>query len=1039
MQAHPAATQLFGMRRQPRNHRRSVITNELKPPMPHARGIVRPALTAHKAYQPGPGDRGAHGPRSPVLAKPGAGATLGRMSASDSFTCTTEHHVPGLELTLRSYSHPSGARHLHLDCEDAHRAFAVAFRTAPEDDTGLPHILEHLSLCGSRRYPVRDPFFMMLRRSLQTFMNAFTYPDMTCYPFATQVPKDFDNLLSIYLDAVFAPRLDPLDFAQEGWRLEPTDARADAPEAWALRGVVFNEMKGSMGNTDARLFDALGRELLDATCYRFNSGGDPEAIPTLAHADLVDYHRRHYGAANACFTTYGAVDLPAFHQRLAPYLAEHPGTPVGAPALQSPAGEARRREVSVPRDPAQDPRDVTCAVLNWLWGDTARIDAALDAELLDRLLTGHAGAPLTLGLDSSGLGRSSSGTGYMDFLRNGIYCAELKGMDEKDYDRFEPLVFEILESVARNGFASSEVDAAMHQVELARRSIGGDSLPFGLQLCLRCIKAWNHDADPVESLDQDAAIARARDRVADPAYLTDLLRGSLLDNQSRLLLLARADDDFNARMEQRLDALRDERLAQTDTAERAHLRENARALLARQEAEEDPSVLPDLGLDDVPAERPWAAAEMHDEVAVFQQRTNGILHSLALLQLPPLTTDELRVLPTLSACIGRLGVGKNDYRSWSATLNATCADLGASHSFSCGPADTRVRGTLSLEVEGLADRRDDFLGHLPRALAEQRFDEEPRFRELISQALNGMQHRVLASGHTLAASAACRHFGGRSQLGHELYGLGRIPWLRSLLEDPQTAAEVRAAAEVLLARLRELPLRTTLIGDAALDAVSACNRCWAGWPRAAGAASAIPLQELAPGQAPRPTAFTTATPVNYCALGFRAPPFGDPDAAALAVASQYLRNNVLHPRIREQGGAYGAAARFDPSTCTFIMATYRDPRLGESFADMEHAARWLCDCPADDDLLREAILGVIAGIDAPASPAGEARRRFIGDQLGFGPETHNAFRDAVLAVRTDDLHRVASTHLDPAAAGRAVITAPDRARSACPDWEQVAL
>ncbi|MFW5750116.1 MAG: insulinase family protein, partial [Planctomycetota bacterium] len=662
------------------------------------------------------------------------------MSAPDGFTCTTEHHVPGLELTLRSYSHPSGARHLHLDCDDPHRAFAVAFRTAPEDDTGLPHILEHLSLCGSRRYPVRDPFFMMLRRSLQTFMNAFTYPDMTCYPFATLVPKDFDNLLSIYLDAVFAPRLDPLDFAQEGWRLEPADARAPTDD-WALRGVVFNEMKGSMGNTDARLFDALGRELLGATCYRFNSGGDPEAIPTLAHADLVDYHRRHYGAANACFTTYGAVDVEQLHERLAPYLADHPGTPIGAPTLQPPISAARRREVSVPRDPTQDPRDVTCAALNWLWGDTAEIDAALDAELLDRLLTGHAGAPLTLGLDSSGLGRSSSGTGYIDFLRNGIYSAELKGMDEKDYDRFEPLVFELLESVAHNGFSQADVTAAMHQVELDRRSIGGDSLPFGLQLCLRCIKAWNHDADPVESLDQDAAIARARERVADPDHLCTLLRRNLLDNQSRLLLLARADNDFNDRMAQRLDALRDERLAQTDTAERARLRENALALLARQQASEDASILPDLDLNDVPAEREWARAEDHAGVAVFSQRTNGILHSLALLQLPPLAEADLRILPTLSACIGRLGVGADDYRSWSAMLNATCAGLGASHSFSCGPTDASVRGTLSFEVEGLADRRDDFLGHLPRALAEQRFDEEPRFKELISQALNGMQQR----------------------------------------------------------------------------------------------------------------------------------------------------------------------------------------------------------------------------------------------------------------------------------------------------------
>lgn len=202
-------------------------------------------------------------------------------SAAASWTLLSERPVPLLRLSLQHYRHDTGAEHFHLAADDAHCAFTVSFRTVPDDSTGLPHILEHLVLCGSERYPVRDPFFMMLRRSLNTFMNAMTGGDCTYYPFASEVAKDFDNLLSIYLDATFRPNLDPLDFAQEGFRLEPTDAvqREPGPTDWAFKGVVYNEMKGALGNSDAQLWIAHGERLFPDTPYRHESGGDPAVIP----------------------------------------------------------------------------------------------------------------------------------------------------------------------------------------------------------------------------------------------------------------------------------------------------------------------------------------------------------------------------------------------------------------------------------------------------------------------------------------------------------------------------------------------------------------------------------------------------------------------------------------------------------------------------------------------------------------------------------------------------------------------------------------
>ncbi len=957
------------------------------------------------------------------------------------FTLIERHAVPRLRLELQVYAHPGGARHVHLANDDAHRAFAVAFRTVPEDDTGLPHILEHLSLCGSRRFPARDPFFMMLRRSLQTFMNAFTYPDMTCYPFATQVAKDFDHLLDIYLDAVFAPRLDALDFAQEGWRLEPVQPGAvepgPDPAQWTLCGVVYNEMKGAMGSTDAQIFDALGRHLLPDTCYRFNSGGDPRAIPDLRHEDLLAFHARHYGGANACFTTYGDLDTKRVQDRFAPYLEAHPGAVIPPPGLQTPLSLDCVVEVPVPHAAGQDLRDISAVSMAWLWGDDADIDQALKAEVVDRLLTGHDAAPLTLALDSSGLGRSSSGSGYMSALRNGVFMADMAGLDPADYKRFRPLVEETLGAVVRDGLPREEVAAALHQVEIARRRIGGDRLPYGLELCLHVVKQWNHGGDIRSGVDQDEAIARVRDWAQDPAVITDAVRMWLLDNPHRIELQAQPDDVFTARQETAARDLITERIAVLDDLQRGALHAAALALAQRQGQEVDPAGLPTLAPEDIPAQRPWSTGRRSGAATVFAAGTNGLAHAVAVLPLGPVSQEQIPLLPTLCTALGHLGVGVRDYRAQAAHIIATCGGCSAGHDISRSPDGSVVRGVVTCDVHGLADRAAEFLTHPRAALQDLRLDEHERLHELNTQALDNLQHAVLSQGHVLAAAAAGRACGERAALAHNLYGLGRLPWLRAICTDRDRAVALMGDLRGLLESLAAGPVHLALINDDPEALLPVLNQAWEGCQQV----ETLPVigLELPGDQTLAPTCFTTATAVNYCAMAYPAPPMTHPDAAALAVAAQYLRDQVLHNRIRERGGAYGSMARYDGNTGTFTMASYRDPRLQATYDDMRHAARWLIDHPHDPRLLHEAVLGVIARWDAPASPVGEARRRLMGDLLDRGPEVLDPLRRAILAVTDEDLSRVAVTWLDNEAAHVAVITDPATAKAQCPDWEHVAL
>jgi len=958
--------------------------------------------------------------------------------SAPSFVLVDRRQVPSLGLEVSHYRHGSGAEHWHLGCSDEHRAFVVAFRTPPSDSTGLPHILEHTTLCGSRRYPVRDPFFQMLRRSLQTFMNAMTFPDLTAYPFASQVPKDFDNLLSVYLDAVFAPNLHHLDFAQEGHRLEPVES------GWERKGVVYNEMKGAMDSTSAQMDAARERVLLADTIYRHNSGGEPADIPRLTHADLLAFHRRCYCAANACFVTYGNAEPHSLQDAFARYIDADPGVAAPAPAVTHLTGPFADLDVAVPQAEGQDLQDVSAISLTWVQGDSAALDEALDAELVDRLLLGHAGAPLRLALEGSGLGRSVAHSGYSSSYRNGLFVAELEGVQPEDYPRFVPLVEGCLSSLAEAGLPAQDIEAALHQLELSRREISGDSYPYGLELCFRVLSPWNNGVDPLPFLDQGDAITRLRARATAPGYLRAQLTTRFIANPRRMLLRARPDPQFHAVMKERERAQVEADLLELSSAGQQGLRAQARELATRQERVDDPTVLPDLELKDIPAVRHWAEGQnLADSLTSFVAGTNGILHHLAAFEIPQLSEDELDLLSFLPRLIGSLGVGAYSYDEHAAQLNRICGGLGTWSDVIADPEDERrVRGFFIGEIKGLAHRSGDYLGELAQTLTNSRFDEHDRIRELIDERVQRLQASIQQQGNRMAARAAMRGFGGAAALPHRMGGLGSLSRLKALaaLISADAPGHERHAAE-LSARLGRLLWRLTggerhaaLIGDAAgaKDAIALVRQAWS-MPSPADSSSTIPLGALPMVQVPN-TAYLTATAVNYCALSFSTVGFEHPDAAALAVAGPILTNQVLHPKLREQGGAYNGSASAQSSTATFTLSSYRDPRLDATFSDMRDGLRWLAACPDDPRLLKEAVLGVVASLDSPSSPAGEARNRFVGDLKGVGPALLNKFRAQVLAVTPLQVRAAASRWLPAEGGTLAVVTGQEQIAASQLSW-----
>jgi len=964
-----------------------------------------------------------------------------------AFEHLRSHPIPALRLEFQEYRHTAtGARHLHLAADDPHNAFMAAFLTVPQDSTGVAHILEHTSLCGSQRYPVRDPFFMMIRRSLNTFMNAFTSSDWTAYPFASQNKKDFNNLLDVYLDATFFPLLDERDFAQEGHRLE--FAKPDDPQSeLTFKGVVFNEMKGALSSPVQRLGLALQSRLFPTTTYHFNSGGDPEAIPNLSHEQLKTFHARHYHPSNAILLTYG--DIPAAeHQERFQSGALHQ---FQALPLDFAIPDEQRYAVPIadsiryPLDSAEALTDQTHIVLGWLLGPITDPLATLRARLLSDVLLDNSSSPLRHALETSDLGTAPSPMcGFDTSSREGTFVCGLEGSNPDQAEAVEALVLKVLGQVATEGVAQAAVDAALHQLELSEREITGDGFPYGLRLLMEALTPTIHGGDPIAALDSDPLLEqlRAESRAAD--FIPRLVRQLLLDNPHRVRLTMAPDPEMGMKQaaseHERLAAIR----AALADADKARLVEQARALAERQQQQDNPELLPRVGLEDVPPDLKIPEGVIRTVGALpahwYAQGTNGMVYLQTVLDLPALDREELDLLPLFCACLTEVGSAGRDYRATQARQAAVTGGISARASVRGGVDDlNQVMGVLVLAGKALARNQGELSEILWETLTSARFDELPKLRELIAQIRAHREEAITDHGHVLALAAASASFSPVAALNHRwegLHGLQALKVLDDALDKPTALQNFAARLERLRDRLCAMPRQLLVVSEAERQD-SIAQALAARW-RDGERSSAAPFVLAKPqSQAPR-LGFRANTQVNFCAKAYPAVPPNHPDAPALQILGDFLRNGYLHRAIREQGGAYGGGAGYHPDSGSFRFYSYRDPRLAETLADFDRAVDWLHGNDHPARTLEEAILGVIAAIDKPGSPAGEAITAFFGTLFGRTPEQRRRFRQRVLAVTVADLQRVASQYLQPERANYAVIS-DARTLADQPDWTVVAV
>jgi Zn-dependent M16 (insulinase) family peptidase len=949
----------------------------------------------------------------------------------DAFELLRTEHIDSLNLEVQQFEHrQTGAIHYHLAANNSENVFLVALRTVPGDSTGVAHILEHTALCGSEHYPVRDPFFLMLRRSLNTFMNAFTSSDWTAYPFASQNTKDFNNLLNVYLDAVFFSRLDPLDFAQEGHRVEFSEPD-NADSELVFKGVVFNEMKGAMSSVTSTLWHTLCHHLFPSTTYHYNSGGDPAHIPDLSYEELQEFYQTHYHPSNAIFMTFG--DMPAYrHQEAFQERAlsqfQRLEKRIEVPTEQR--LDAPRRVVECyAYDDSDGLEEKTHIVMAWLLGESTDLQQMLEAQLLANVLLDNSASPLQQALETTDLGHAPSPLcGLEDSMREMVFVCGIEGSEQNRAEDLEALVVNVLERVATEGVPIEKLESVLHQLELHQREISGDSYPFGLQLILTALGNATHYADPIAVLNLDAALDELRDSIADPAYIKDLARKLLLDNKHRVTLVMKPETDLSeSRRKAEAARLASMKNAMSDEEKQAVIQQTA-ALAERQAQEDDESILPKVTLEDVPGELPRLESRDSDTdgflCSSYAQGTNGLVYQQALCPLPLLPTERIELLPFYTNLLTELGLGQQDYLAVQDRQSAVCGGINAFTSVRGGVEDVQQSsGYLVLSSKALVRNHKEQSRLMRDTLETVRFDESGRIRELIAQLRARREQAVTGNGHGLAMAAATAGMSPVARLNHQLSGLEGIRASKRLddsIDNPAALAELCDGLADLHNRATTMPWRFLIIAeDEQLDGIrDASAASWAGFGAAGDG------QSWDGGQVTdqRREIWVTNTQVNFCAQAYPTVPVGHKDAAALTVLGGFLRNGFLHTAIREKGGAYGGGASQDSNIGAFRFFSYRDPRLEETLDDFNQSLHWLLETDHQYDPLEQAILGVIGSLDRPSSPAGEAKQDYHNRLFGRDCEQREEFRRRILEVSLADLKRVAELYMNPDRASVAVIT-----------------
>lgn len=941
------------------------------------------------------------------------------MTLSNEFTLLQRTQMPNQAETLLEFRHDvTGARHIHIQSEDRENAFMVVLKTIPKDETGVAHILEHLALCGSKQFPVRDPFFMMLRRSLNTYMNASTANDHTSYYFASQNEKDYFNLMQVYCDAVFFPLLHPLDFAQEGHR-----QAFNQDDKLEYRGIVYNEMKGAMSDFNSQIWQKMNELLYPNTTYQFNSGGEPVDIPSLSYEALKSFHETFYHPSNAIFCTAGNIDHEAIQAKISNWVlnAFNQTQPVQSVDIQPKLNETCIETLGFPAH-GMGGTNTANHLRSWLLDRATDVDAWIMAKVISYLLVGDAASPLMQVLETNALAKCpSSLTGLHAYFQQMSFMVGIEQANHEDQAQWITMIDEALERIKAEGFSQERIAAVFDQFELQLRD-RSQHTPHGIQLLSRCVLPALHQAPVSEFLFLDEALKRCRKQLDDPKVISDWIDTWLIHNPHQVILTAIPDPSLIAQQEDAVLTDMAATLAMLSEADKVAIRDAESALQARQAEEQDIQVLPsltheDLGQPKSMLQPQWSSFEPM-AINHYCMPTQGLSFQSFMLMLPKVAVEQWHMVALWADCLGEMGVKGYDYLAHEQRQTRFTGGIGVDLFFT--HHEGHMVAGLQLETKLLNRHFKEALKILHEIWTGAEFANTQRFKELVAQFAADSVESIAYQGHRLAMLAAWSQVSEVGYLNHLTSGLLQTAYLKQCAQaieaDAHKATELQAALGQWQAEIsgQSVPGQVLWVNDEAKVDPSLLSN----WPINAEKPTEQPRIALTQ----KPQVWLCDVQVNYVGKSIKTVDMHHGDAPALAVLSQILTNGYLHRVIREQAGAYGGGAAYRPMSGEFSFYSYRDPNDLKTLDAFNGSVDWVVNADWPMHLLDEACISLVGQMDRPETPMGEPKRILFNAFAGFTVADRDAYRAALLTVSRDDVLAVAKRYLvDPKHVGVALV------------------
>jgi Zn-dependent M16 (insulinase) family peptidase len=930
-----------------------------------------------------------------------------------SFQITKYLPLEELQSTLIEAVHEkTGARIMHIANNDPENLFCLSFQTLPSSSNGIAHILEHTVLCGSKKFPIKDPFFSMTRRSLNTYMNALTGQDFTCYPASSQVEKDFYNLLEVYLDAVFHPELKKMSFLQEGHRLEWTDPK-NQKSPLHFQGVVYNEMKGALSSPESRLWESVMQHLTPDLPYRFNSGGNPKEIPNLTYEELKEFHQTFYHPSRCIFFFYGNLPLSKHldfllslgldsYEKVAPL----PPLPLQK-RFVSPVLDAKS---FFPCEKSQSLEKKGWIVFSFLTAPLINQRDILALCLLESLLMDTDASPLKRALLESKLCQSAESSIDIE-MSEAPFSIICKGCNEEDAQPLTDLLFKTLQT---STFSKDQIEASLHQLEFERMEIGAEGIPFGLTLFFRSGLIKQHGSESENALLIHTLFRDLRAHLSNPEFLPNIQKKYLVDNPHYVRLSFLPDPT----LEEKERKEEEEKLSyMSHEISKKELSDLAIELKKYQESIENQSLecLPQVTLSDVPKETKDFPLEESTlgQLNILHHKcfTNDIFYVDLIYDLPDMESRDLPLVSLYCKTMTELGCADRNYMQNLEYQQAYTGGINASLSLHVSKHNPDIcHPSFSLRGKSLARNSDKLLSLFADVIGGVHLDDKARIQELLLQHTTELQNKLTKNALNFAIQTSLSSLSPVSYIHNQWNGLAYYQAVLGFAKNEKLLSEE-------LIRIQNL-----VLGRGSPHLVISCeenlfktlqkNNFF-------GLDQKLPKRPITPWKNSLPLSkeesqarFISST-VAFTARGQRTIAYQDPRSAFLLLATELLDNCYLHKEIREKGGAYGSGASYSPHTGNFHFYSFRDPQLSSTIDAFQKSLEKIGKGLFSEKELEEAKFGVIQTIDAPVPPGNRAMTAYAWKRSGRTYQERQQFRQEILKASKEDVAKAVQDLLLP--------------------------